>query len=107
MSIARAHLVSLAPCRSGALRGTARSGGKAGVPGARAAKTPRRGAKVLANAGSGGDPKAAYPVFEKMLGKWDDSVRYVHADMNETPRIQLKGTREVRPRPWAHRPSTF
>jgi len=41
------------------------------------------------------------------VGKWDDSVRYVHANMNETPRIQLKGTREVRPRPWAHRPSTF
>ena len=104
MSIARAHLVSLAPYRSGALRGTARSGGKAGVPGARAAKPPRSGAKVLPNAG---DPKAAYPVFEKMVGKWDDSVRYVHANMNETPRIQLKGTREVRPRPWAHRPSTF
>ena len=72
--------------------------------GARRVKTPRMRGLTLA---SSEESTVGYPVFEKMVGKWDDSVRYVHADMNETPRIQLKGTREVRPRPWAHRPSTF
>lgn len=39
-----------------------------------------------------------FPVFDKMVGHWEDSVRYVHATMEETPRIKLTGTREVRAR---------
>lgn len=43
----------------------------------------------------GGDG-TSFPVFEKMAGEWEDSVRYVHATMEETPRVKLTGTREVR-----------
>ena len=72
--------------------------------GARRVKTHRVRGLALASLE---ESTVGYPVFEKMVGKWDDSVRYVHENMQETPRIQLSGTREVRPRRWALTSSTF
>jgi hypothetical protein len=40
----------------------------------------------------------SFLVLQKMAGAWEDSVRYVHAAMEETPRVKLAGTREVRGR---------
>lgn len=84
MSLATISGVSLAPRRA--------------VPPARRA---HRAPPLLASAdrtpSSPGDSAAVpdpFPVFRKMAGSWSDSVRYVAADMQETP-LRLVGTRTV------------
>lgn len=46
--------------------------------------------------GAGAGAGVGFAVFEKMVGEWEDSVRYVHATMEETPRVHLTGTTRVR-----------
>ena len=86
MSLATISGVSLAPRRA--------------VPPARRARAPQtrhRAPPPLASSSSPGDSSAVpdpFPVFRKMAGSWTDSVRYVAADMQETP-LRLVGTRTV------------
>ena len=61
----------------------------------RRSRRARRAAAAAAHPHAARAPVAAsaFPVLEKMVGKWEDNIEYIEPELDKTP-VKLVGVRE-------------